>query len=202
MHVNLTSRMYCPYPWSQNSHNSSPFLRIAFFCLVNVPGDAEQKSGRCRSTATCSTTASRKPLQHSSSVLSQNMYFSPHREYIFTHQNTSLLTFPSSVCIEDATKRQTGEARSNVPIRTAEFVSVPKTFYALFHHRDDDAADDFLPLTPSTDESLLCVASVGYTFRTMPLFFTLILCMDESKISVHLQVYPICQRIHCSTHQL
>ena len=110
-------------------------------------------------------------LQHSSLfLLFQNMYFSSSSPGInFTHQNMGwggcffLLPFPASDCAEDSRKRQTWEARRSNPIRTAEFLSVvPKTFYALLHHR---VAADFLPLTPPpTEECLLWGGRVHISF--------------------------------------
>ena len=49
LYVNLISRLYYPFPWSQISHNSCSFFAhcIQVFCLVNVPDDARQKSGLC-----------------------------------------------------------------------------------------------------------------------------------------------------------
>ena len=94
------------------------------------------------------------------SVLPKYVSFSPGINFRAPKQWMPLSLFRSAISFFSSHRECTEASNWGGAIQSALRNSSPppKPFYAFLHHRD--AADDFLPLTPSTDVSLLCVGLV------------------------------------------
>ena len=199
--------MYCPYPWSQNSHNSSSFLRIAFFCLVNVPGDAEQKSGAmseyCNMFDNRSCTRSSFPETTAAFVvcaLPKYVFFSSpgihfHApKHFSSHFSFFILHRGCNEASNWGGAIQCSNPHCGIRVR-------PQNILRPFSSSRRRCRRRFLA-SDSVDRGEFALRRLGTHFGRCHSFSCLSQGMDESKISVHFQVYPICQRIHCSTHHL